>query len=190
LEDPSDKNIEDKYIAEESGNRLVNASPHLIDRSIKTSEILSDTGASMPRMEKSQVFIVARPWANVYIDSIYYEETPLSKPISLDPGRHFIELRNPNYQTFSQRFEFRPAQSETLIVEMQMNVGFLNIRILPWAKIYIDGEYKETSPIKNPMTLATGEHIVTLTNPNYMSINDTIEVVSGKILDKKFHFSK
>ena len=73
---------------------------------------------------------------------------------------------------------------------MKINVGFLNIRVLPWAKIYIDGQYHETSPIEDPITVAAGEHIVTLTNPNYTTIKDTIQVVSGKTLDKKFNFSR
>jgi serine/threonine-protein kinase len=190
LRNLTSKKIEDKYIAEESSNKHDNPSPRLIDQTINISENSSDTSASTPRLEESQVFIIARPWADIYIDSIYFEQTPLSKPISLNPGNHFIELKNPNYKTFSQHYEIRPAQSETLIVDMQINVGFLNIRVLPWAKIYIDGEYQETSPIEIPMTLAAGEHIVTLTNPNYKSIKDTIEVISGQILDKNFHFSK
>jgi len=190
LLNPSDKILEDRYITNETSNRLLNTSPNPIERTAEIGENLSNTSVSIPRIEKSQVFIIASPWAEVYIDSNYYEDTPLSKPISLDPGAHFVELKNPNYKTFSQHYEFRPAKLETLIVEMQMNVGFLNIRVLPWAKIYIDGEYLETSPIDNPMTLATGEHILTLTNPNYSAIKDTIEVFSGKTLDKKFNFSK
>jgi len=185
-----DKNSADNYIVENSINEPLNASPFDLVRTIKKNENPPDTSASIPRLEQSKVFIIAKPWAGVYIDSIYYEETPLRKPISLNPGNHFIELKNPNYKTFSQHFEFRPAQTETLIVDMQINVGFLKIRVLPWAKIYIDGEYQETSPIEIPLTLEAGKHILTLTNPNYGSIKDTIEVISGKTLDKKFHFSK
>jgi serine/threonine-protein kinase len=186
----SDKNVGDENTTEKSNNRLVNVSPISLDRTSRKIDNLSETNSSTSRLEKSHVYIIARPWADIYVDSIYFEATPLSKPISLDPGSHFIELRNPNYQTFYQYLEIMPAQSETLIVEMKLNVGFLNIRVLPWAKIYIDGEYRETSPIENPITLAAGEHILTLTNPNYDSIKDTINVYSGKTVDKNFKLAK
>ena len=190
LSNTSDKNIEDNYDGKNNSNQLIDASPVLTNRITISSESKSDTSASIPRIEKSQVFVIARPWAAVYIDNVYHEDTPLSRPISLEPGAHFIELKNPNYKTFSKHYEFRSAQSETLYVEMKINVGFLNIRVLPWAKIYIDGQYHETSPIEDPITVAAGEHIVTLTNPNYTTIKDTIQVVSGITLDKKFNFSR
>jgi serine/threonine-protein kinase len=185
-----DKKIIDEIIINESKNLLVNASPFLMNDVLNDIENTSDTSSSPLNLEKSQLYIIAKPWANVYIDSIYYEETPLSKPIPVDPGIRFVELKNPNFQTFSQYYHFNPAQKETLIVELKMNVGFLNIRILPWAKIYIDGQFLETSPIENPLTLVAGKHIVTLTNPNFASIMDTIEVSSGQTIDKNFSFLK
>jgi serine/threonine-protein kinase len=185
-----DKTFGEKNIIDEGHRKFGNAS-QVTHNEIK-NDFNSFTDRSFPKahIEKSKLYITAKPWADIYIDSVYYEQTPILKSIALDPGLHFIELKNPNFQTFSQYYDLTPAQSETLIIEMKMNVGFLNIRVLPWANIYIDGEYKETSPIDQPITLATGEHIVTLTNPNFVSIKDTIEVRSGKTINKKFNFIK
>jgi len=181
------KIIEDKDITEENRNEPIGLSLPLADKNTNFSET---SIPSTNRSEKSQVFIIAKPWAEVYIDSVYYDDTPLGGPLSLNPGIHFIELKNPNYKTFYQHYNFLPAQSETLVVNMEIKIGFLNIMVLPWANILIDGEYRETSPIRMPITLTEGQHIVMLTNPNFASIIDTIEVISGITLDKKFHMSK
>ncbi len=181
---------DNKTIEEAKRSSLVNASDVQRDKDLYKAENKADTVLSTVLLEKSQLFIIAKPWAEIYIDSVYQEETPLSKPIRVDPGIHFIELKNPNYETFSKSVNFKPAQEETLVVEMKLNVGFLNIRILPWANIYIDGEYRETSPIENPLALSAGEHVVTLRNPNFATIIDTIQVLSGKTIDKNFSFLK
>jgi serine/threonine-protein kinase len=190
LLDNSGEKITQDNTKDESENLLASASSVPLAESNNDIDNIPEKSSSIRRLEKSQLYIVAKPWANVYIDSTFYEETPLSNSISVDPGIRFIELKNPNFQTYSQYYSFNPGQEDTLIVELKMNVGFLNIRILPWAKIYIDGKYKETSPIESPLKLASGEHIVTLTNPNFSSITDTIHVSSGITIEKNFSFLK
>jgi serine/threonine-protein kinase len=165
-------------------------SPEIKTKVIQDSKYVSDSSSPKYRADKSNLFIIARPWAEVYIDGVLHDETPLDNSLSLEPGHHVIELKNPNYRTFTKNYYLQSAISETLIVDLDINVGFLDIRVLPWANIYIDGEFKETSPIENPFTLAAGEHIVTLKNPNFKSIMDTINVLPGKTVDKKFNFVK
>ncbi|MCF7810842.1 protein kinase [bacterium] len=46
-----------------------------------------------------------KPWAEIFIDGISYGETPRSKPIILPFGKHTIELRNPDYETWRETVE-------------------------------------------------------------------------------------
>ncbi|MBU0473953.1 MAG: protein kinase [Bacteroidetes bacterium] len=39
------------------------------------------------------------PWGNVYIDNVYKGETPLLKPIILEPKAYSLEIRNPQFKT-------------------------------------------------------------------------------------------
>lgn len=39
------------------------------------------------------------PWGNIYVDNIYKGETPLLKPIILEPKKHSVEIRNPQFET-------------------------------------------------------------------------------------------
>ena len=39
------------------------------------------------------------PWGNVYIDNVYKGETPLLKPIILEPREYSVEIRNPQFKT-------------------------------------------------------------------------------------------
>jgi hypothetical protein len=135
---------------------------------------------------RSELYIVARPWAEIFVDSMFYETTPLSAPIIINPGDHLIELKNPNYQTYTKIHKFKPAAAETLTVDLKLNVGFLNILVLPWADVHVNGNYQVTTPLENPIRMPAGMHIVSLVNPNFTTITDTIKILAGQTINKKF----
>ncbi|MBN1128380.1 MAG: serine/threonine protein kinase [Chitinispirillaceae bacterium] len=45
----------------------------------------------------------------------------------------------------------------------------LKIKVEPWADIYLDNGYIETTPVARPLRILPGTHTVTLKNPNYKS---------------------
>jgi serine/threonine-protein kinase len=55
--------------------------------------------------------VVADPWAEVYIDGKLFAVTPTAERIVLPPGRHFLKLVNPHYESLSR--EVRINQGET-----------------------------------------------------------------------------
>jgi serine/threonine protein kinase len=61
-----------------------------------------------------------KPWAEIFIDGVSYGETPRSKPIILPFGKHTIELRNPDFQTWRKTVELNrgdpPFEVNTTLV--------------------------------------------------------------------------
>ncbi len=72
-----------------------------------------------------KLFIVVNPWAKIYINDDYIETTPLTKPLSLKPGKYKIELRNPNYKEHIEYFESTHGQVDTLYAQLKLNRGLL-----------------------------------------------------------------
>jgi len=61
-----------------------------------------------------------KPWAEIFIDKVLYGETPLAKPIILPPGRHEIELRNPDCQTWRKTVNINrgdPPEEISVVLE-------------------------------------------------------------------------
>lgn len=58
--------------------------------------------------------------------------------------------------------------------------GMLDVRCLPWADVYVNGEKRETTPLKNPIELENGEHLVELKNPYFPDFEKKIQVVGGE----------
>ena len=59
--------------------------------------------------------------------------------------------------------------------------GALKVVAWPWADIYIDGQYVETTPVARTFPLAPGVHEVTLKNPNCQPSSHKVRVEPAKV---------
>ncbi|MBN2380984.1 serine/threonine protein kinase [candidate division WOR-3 bacterium] len=60
--------------------------------------------------------------------------------------------------------------------------SFLRFQIKPWARIYIDGKYWETTPTDRILTVEPGRHKLTLTNEYLTTYEQMVEVKAGETL--------
>jgi serine/threonine protein kinase len=58
--------------------------------------------------------------------------------------------------------------------------GALKVVAWPWAEIYIDGAFVETTPVARSFSLSPGIHQVTLKNPNYKTISRKVLIESAQ----------
>ena len=54
--------------------------------------------------------------------------------------------------------------------------GGIKVLAYPWAKIYIDGEYVETTPTSKIIKLPVGEHKITFSHPNFPSVTRKVNI--------------
>ena len=53
------------------------------------------------------------------------------------------------------------------------------IEVEPWAKIYIDGKYIDTTPLSKPVPVESGEHVLELVHPNYPEHREIVKILKG-----------
>lgn len=58
--------------------------------------------------------------------------------------------------------------------------GRVDLRVLPWANVTVDGQAKGTTPPIKQLKLAPGTHTILLENPAGAPVTKTVEVVAGK----------
>ncbi|HIE05801.1 MAG TPA: PEGA domain-containing protein, partial [bacterium (Candidatus Stahlbacteria)] len=124
------------------------------------------------------------PWARIYIDNRHIETTPIASPIKLLAGRHNVRLENPNFKVWKKTIAFRPKETRTLDVKLEPFDGFLKLTVEPWADVYIDGKYYETTPIARPVKLSAGQHTLKLINPSFKQFEQVINIPPKKMLKK------
>ena len=130
--------------------------------------------------------IKTKPWAKIFIDEAYVDDTPLKKPITLATGEHVIKLEHPLIPAFSTRIVVQPDMEKSLFISLidSLKLGTLNIRAFPWANVYINGEFKDTTPLKDPVFLTSGNHIIRLENPSLQkSWQKELSIYTGENLD-------
>jgi hypothetical protein len=83
----------------------------------------------------------------------------------------------------------RSRASTKLAALHETATGTLRINSLPWAEIYLDGNFVGTTPQAN-LLLGAGRHRVKLVNqPMEMSKTFAVEIRSGKVLTKSMNLS-
>ena len=149
----------------------------------KSSEASTSTAVSpIP----GKLFISCLPWADIYIDSQYVETTPLNKPLVLNSGWYDLRLTNPAFSDYQSKIFVYSDSLETLKVKLLPLMGYLTVQVIPWGKIFIDGQYYETTPLSGPLLIPAGEHVIKISNPDFSEISDSINVTAGRTIEKKY----
>jgi serine/threonine-protein kinase len=68
--------------------------------------------------EAGYLRVVAQPWAHIYVDGQQVATTPTARRFPLVPGRHFVRLENPYFQTHEEEITIRTGATVTVQVEL------------------------------------------------------------------------
>lgn len=132
----------------------------------------------------SYLRISVNPWAKIYIDGKYLETTPVAEPLEIPAGHHAVKLENPSFKAWQKTLDFRSGETVNLNVSLDPLDGFLRLTVRPWADVYIDGTFYETTPIAEPIKLTSGKHTIKLINPSFQPYVQEIDVPAEAILKK------
>jgi len=120
------------------------------------------------------------PWAVVYIDGDSVDTTPFNRLLSLSHGRHKLVLSNPDFPDYTTYIDVPGDETTKMLVDLKNEFGFVMLRVDPWADVYVDGEYKDTTPLAKPIPLIPGKHLVRLIGPSSATWEKRLTLEKGK----------
>ncbi|TKJ39016.1 hypothetical protein CEE37_11360 [candidate division LCP-89 bacterium B3_LCP] len=112
----------------------------------------------------ARVFIQCDPWADVYVDEVLKGKTPLDY-VQIDPGEHQLVFRHPQFAPAVRNVELKPGEDLVLKINFWESVGRIVILVDSWAEVYVDGNYIDVTPLKEPLVVPLGTTTITLKNP-------------------------
>ncbi len=123
--------------------------------------------------------------AEIYIDD-QFKTKGVFKDI-LTQGKHKLKVTKSSHRTFSKEIDVISGKP---FVEKVPNLepiyGILNIDSNPFdADVYIDGKHYGKTP-NQIQRILIGQHTLTLQKEGYKDINETIEIMEGKRLERKY----
>ncbi len=138
-----------------------------------------------------KLFVEVNPWAEVFINDKKIDTTPLKDEIALKTGEYELKLVHPEFPIYLEKIEIKSSELKTVKINFYEEVGYLDCKIFPWGEIYINGDYKSTTPLRKPIVLMPGEYNLKISNLNYD--RDIEQVVTIKAKEKvvlKYNFDE
>lgn len=168
-------------------NNANNSDPTVVNNQNKKSGTSNSSSKLPPKTEEKtqtaskqpgKFFVECLPWADVYVDGKKIDQTPLKSAINLSPGYHSIKLIHPNYPPYKKRVKIHSEKTDSMSVNFNNIVGFLDFNVNPWGYVYVDNDLKGSTPLKEPVALLPGKYKLTISNPTFGKIDTVVDVVS------------
>jgi serine/threonine protein kinase len=133
------------------------------------------SSAVAPGRDSVKIVLTSNPWAKVYVDGRLIGETPLAQPVYLVQGKHAVTFSNPAFDPILKSIDVQPGKDQVVSGDFLENAGFLLCTVKPWAEIYVDEQYKDTTPLNRPIILSAGSHRIRFHNTAF---SDTMQIIT------------
>jgi len=179
----------------EPGNALVETNP-ILEKSEKT---IYDNLHEEPNVRSSDtenmtgagfLMIECQPWADIYINDVRMESTPLNNPLEITAGTHDIKLLHPEYPEYHRTVNLKDKQSIQISVNLDTTIGFFNCKVHPWGEVYINGNSIGQTPLTKPVKLKPGQHELIVRNPGYSEVSKQFKINRNDTVTFYFNLNK
>ncbi len=164
---------------------------HTAKEKFDTSSILSMSRLPVnipPKADSGFIKISCIPWAKVYVDSEYAGITPIEGSIKVAAGAHTILFSNPTFAPIVRQVKVKPHLLSTISGNFYKNSGFLYITVHPWGRVYVDDQFRETTPSDSAIIVSAGTRRIRIENPHYPSMERTLAIKPGDTLRLNISF--
>lgn len=145
-------------------------------------------GDNVAARDSGYISINCTPWAKIFVDSEFAGTSPISGSIKIPVGEHTVTFNNPNFAPIVKRVDVRKDFLSSVDVNFLKNAGYLVVSVDPWGKVYVDDQFRETTPSANPILVSAGIRRIRIQNPNFPDLVKTITVLAGDTLRLSFDF--
>jgi serine/threonine protein kinase len=129
----------------------------------------------LPAQAVGQVVLSGNRGAKVRIDEQPVGELPLEHPIEMKAGTHTVVFTLAPFEPIVRTVEVGAGEEVKVTVDFLQNAGYFRCLAKPWAEIYVDDQYRDTTPIDRPIVVSGGKHRVRFHHPSF---RDTVWEVS------------
>lgn len=168
-------------------NRLESPAPRQSPARTRIQPVLPTDSASARWSpgDSGYVSITCSPWGKVYLDEQYVGTTPIAGSIRVATGPHTIAFNNPQFTPIIRSIMVRKNEDLPVEADFLKTSGYLLVHVSPWAKIFVDDQYRETTPLSTPLVVSSGTRKIRLSHPSFsdhivevgVNTGDTVKVI-------------
>jgi serine/threonine protein kinase len=113
--------------------------------------------------------------AQVHLDEEPVGELPLEQPLRLRAGTHTVVFTLAPYDPIVRVVEIPAGREVPIGADFLGNAAYVRCNAKPWADIFIDNLFRDTTPIDRPLVVTAGKHSVRFHHPSF---GDSVREVS------------
>ena len=129
---------------------------------------LDTASVAFAQDDSGYVSITCDPWAKVYLNDQYVGTTPIAGSIRVAAGSHTIAFNNPQFTPIIRTITVQKNEELPVNADFIKTSGYLLfVSVKPWAEIFVDDQYRETTPLNQPLVVSSGNRKIRLHNPSF-----------------------
>ena len=123
--------------------------------------------------------VVTRPWAEVFVDGQSRGYTPRLREVRLSPGTHRLRFDNPLCEPVEEVLQVAAGQTVSRDLSLRVREAEVTIVAPVSARVFVDGVEVGVAPLRGPVKLAHGGHVLSARGPGGNVLRQTVEAVAG-----------
>ncbi len=129
--------------------------------------------------------------AHLLVDGQKFRLSGKSKTLTLLPGLHVVSVNEAGYASQQKSIKLKVNTPRRLSFNLIPLKSKLQILVLPWGNIYIDGQLKKKeSNIRETFVLPVGKHSIKVTHPVLGQCEQTVNLKPDTTLSLIYNFKK
>lgn len=148
----------------------------------KTPLLPTPTVADNPPAPPLTKSIVVRnvPWAYLFVNGDSIGQMPRSEPLTLTAGVYPFVFKKPQFPPIIFKVVVDSTTADTLTFSLLERVAQIEVKVYPWAEIYLDGVRQEVLGKKRTFYLLPGEHYFRFVHPQAGEKNEAVYLRAGE----------
>ena len=135
-------------------------------------------------------YLLCIPFCEVTLDDGSTFATPPIATVTRPPGTYAMRLRNPSFPTIETTLEITPGQQDTTERSLWDYVARLNLTVIPWAYVWVNGDSLGSTPLQTPIILQAGPNQIDLRHPSLAEQSLTIEASPGEQISRAINLNQ
>ena len=128
---------------------------------------------------------------HVTVDGNNIRFTGKNKTLALPPGLHVVSVNKAGFASQQKSVTLKANAPQRLSFNLVPRKSKLQILVLPWGNIYVDGQLKKKeSNIRETFVLPVGKHSIKVTHPVLGQCEQTVNLKPDSTLSLIYNFKK
>jgi len=121
------------------------------------------------------------PWAYLFVNGDSIGQMPRAEPLALSAGVYQFVFRKPQFPTLLFKVVVDSVTADTLSFSLLERVAQVEVKIHPWAEMYLNGVRQEASVKSQTFYLLPGEHYFRFVHPQSGEKNEAVFLRAGEV---------